>query len=106
MSVWVMLSTAGSVRDANGVAKKLVEEKLAACVTVLPGAISHFFWEGKLSREKEAVMIAKTTRNNARKMINMIKKIHSYQIPEVLFFQAAQGEKKYLDWVKKCLGNK
>ena len=106
MSVWVMLSTAGSVREANRLAETLVEEKLAACITVLPGAISHFFWEGKLSREKEAVMIAKTTRGNADKIINMIKEIHLYQIPEVLFFQAARGEKRYVDWVKKSSGKK
>ena len=52
MSVWVMLSTAGSLREAERIAKTLVEEKLAACATLLPGALSYFFWEGKLSREK------------------------------------------------------
>ena len=67
MSVWVMLSTAGSVREANRMAETLVEENLAACVTVLPGALSHFFWEGKLCREKEAVIIAKTTRRKVEK---------------------------------------
>jgi periplasmic divalent cation tolerance protein len=106
MSVWVMLSTAGSVREANRMAEKLVSEKLAACVTVLPGAISHFFWEGKLSREKEAVIIAKTTRGNAGKMINKIKEIHPYQVPEILFFQAGRGEEAYLDWVNKSLAKK
>ena len=106
MSVWVMLSTAGSMREANRLAKTLVEKKLAACVTVLPGATSHFFWEGKLSREKEAVIIAKTTHGNAGKMINMIKKIHRYQLPEVLFFQATRGEKKYLNWVKEGCAKK
>ena len=106
MSVWIMLSTAGSIQEANRLAEKLVEGKLAACVTVLPGAISHFFWEGKLSREKEAVMIAKTTRGNAGKMMNLIKEIHSYQIPEALFFQTVRGEKKYVDWVKKTSGKK
>ena len=106
MSVWVMLSTAGSVREANRMAQKLVGDKLAACVTVLPGAISHFFWEGKISREKEAVIIAKTTRGNAGKMIKKIKEIHRYQVPEILFFQAGRGEKKYLDWVNKSLAKK
>jgi len=101
-----MLSTAGSVREANRLAEKLVEERLAACVTVLPGAVSHFFWEGKLSREKEAVIIAKTNRSKSGKMINKIKEIHPYQVPEILFFQAGRGEKTYLDWVKKSLAKK
>ncbi len=101
MSVWVMLSTAGSLREAKRIAEKLVGERLAACVTVLPGALSFFCWEGKISREKEAVLIAKTTRSRAGKLIKKIKEIHSYQVPEVLFFQAARGEKGYLEWVKK-----
>jgi periplasmic divalent cation tolerance protein len=101
-----MLSTAGTVREANRLAEKLVGERLAACVTVLPGAISHFFWEGKLSREKEAVIIAKTNRSNAEKMINKIKEIHPYQVPEILFFEARRGEKTYSDWVRKSLAKK
>lgn len=101
MNIWVMLSTAGSIREANRIAEKLVQEGLTACVTVLPGAVSHFYWEGKLSREKEVVIIAKTIRGNAEKIMNMIQEVHSYQIPEVLFFEAAKGEKRYLAWVKK-----
>ena len=106
MSVWVMLSTAGSIREANRIAQKMVKEKLAACVTVLSGATSHFFWEGKLCREREAVIIAKTSGGNARKIINKIKEMHSYQVPEVLFFKADLGEKKYSDWVENTVRKK
>jgi len=106
MNIWVMLSTAGSIREADRIAAKLVKEGLAACVTIFPGAISHFYWEGRLSREEEAVIIAKTTRGNAQKIIKMIKEMHSYQIPEVLFFQVVRGEKKYMAWVEKSSGKK
>jgi len=106
MSVWVMLSTAGSLREAERIAKTLVEEKLAACATLLPGALSYFFWEGKLSREKETVILAKTTRRNTGKMIRKIKGLHSYQVPEILFFPATQGEKEYTEWVKKSTAGK
>jgi periplasmic divalent cation tolerance protein len=101
MSVWVMLSTAGSLREAKRIAKTLVEEKLAACATVLPGALSYFYWEGKLSREKETLILAKTTARHSGKMMRKIKGVHSYQVPEILFFPAARGEKGYSEWVKK-----
>lgn len=106
MNVWVMLSTAGSLREAKRIAKTLVEEKLAACATVLPGALSYFYWEGKLSREKETVILAKTTGRHTGKMMRKIKGVHSYQVPEILFFPAARGEKGYSDWVKKCTARK
>jgi periplasmic divalent cation tolerance protein len=96
-----MLSTAGSLREAKRIASELVEEGLAACVTVLPGALSYFFWEGKVSREKETVIVAKTARRKAARLMRKIKGIHSYEVPEILFFAAAGGEKKYWEWVEK-----
>jgi periplasmic divalent cation tolerance protein len=106
MSVGVMLSTAGSLREANRLAKTLVKQGLAACITVLPGAVSHFFWAGKLCREREVLILAKTTKGKAGELKNKIKEIHRYEVPEILFFQAAQGEKTYLEWVKKSLKKK
>jgi len=106
MSVWVMISTAGSVKEGNRMAKELVTGKLAACVTVFPGITSHFFWNGELSREREAMILIKTTKEKAGKVIKKIKEIHKYQLPEILFFQPAGGEKRYLDWVKKSLREK
>jgi periplasmic divalent cation tolerance protein len=106
MSVWVMISTTKSVKEANGMAKELVAAKLAACVSVFPGIISHFFWEGKISREKEAMILVKTTKKNSNKIFRKIKKIHKYDRPEVLFFQAAGGGKRYLDWIEKSTAGK
>jgi periplasmic divalent cation tolerance protein len=106
MSVWVMLSTAGSVTSARKIAETLVGEKLAACVTLLPGALSFFFWEGKIAREKETVILAKAPRKNISKITRKIKQIHSYEIPEILFFSAAGGEKAYLNWVEESSGRK
>ena len=106
MSVWIMLSTAGSLREANRLAKTLVKQRLAACITVLPGAVSHFFWDGKLCREREALIIAKTTKEKAKELKNKIKEIHRYEVPEILFFPAAKGEKTYSAWIEKSLAKK
>jgi periplasmic divalent cation tolerance protein len=106
MSVWVMISTTKSVKVANGMAKDLVGAKLAACVSVFPGIISHFSWEGKICREKEAMILVKTTKKNSGKILRKIKEIHKYDLPEVLFFQAVGGSKKYLDWIEKITAGK
>ncbi len=106
MSVWVMISTAKSSREANRMARELVRGKLAACVSVFPGVTSHFSWEGKVTREREAVLLVKTTGGNAGKIIKKMKEIHAYQLPEILFFRVAGGEKRYLDWVEKSTGER
>lgn len=106
MSFWVMISTVKSVQEANRMAKEIIAGKLAGCVSVFPGITSHFFWDGKLCREKEAMILVKTTKGNAGKIMKKIKEIHTYQVPEILFFQVAGGEKGYLDWLKKSVREK
>jgi periplasmic divalent cation tolerance protein len=106
MKVWVMISTAGSLREAERIAETLVKEKLAACVTVLPGARSFYYWEGKMSRGRETVILAKTTGGNTSKIMSKINKIHSYQVPEILFLETARGEKRYAEWVGKSTTRK
>lgn len=106
MNVWAMISTAGSSKEANKIARMLVEERLAACVTLISGADSYFFWEGRIVREKETVILVKTVKSNANKIIKKVKEIHSYQVPEILFFRAAGGEKRYLTWVERSAGKK
>ncbi len=106
MNVWAMISTAGSKKEANKIARMLVKERLAACVTVIPGAESYFFWNGEISREKETMILVKTLKINAQKVIKKVQEIHSYQVPEILFFGAVEGEKRYLKWVKQSAGKK
>lgn len=104
MSTLVMLSTAGSEKEANRLAKTLVQEKLAACANVIPRVTSYFYWEGKLCREKEVLVLAKTVREKSKKIIDKVKKIHSYGVPEIIFLKVEGGEKSYLQWVRKMVG--
>ena len=80
-----------------------MEERLAACANVIPGVRSFFYWEGRLCQEKEALILIKTVNNKARKIMDKIKKIHSYEVPEIIFFRVDMGEKNYLKWVKKMV---
>ena len=103
MYALLMISTTGSEKEAHRLARSLVEERLAACANVIPGVRSFFFWEGRLCQEKEALILIKTMNSRARKIVEKIKKIHSYEVPEIIFFRVDRGEKNYLKWVEKMV---
>ncbi|MDO8955896.1 MAG: divalent-cation tolerance protein CutA [Deltaproteobacteria bacterium] len=106
MKTLVVISTAGSEKEGWKIAQKLVEAKLAACVNVIPKVTSFFYWEGKLCQAQEVVLLIKTIQKQLKKIINEIKKIHSYEIPEVISLQVDGGEEGYLKWVNKMLAGK
>ena len=106
MTALLMISTAPTEREARRIAKTLVEGRLAACVNIIPRVNSFFFWEGKLCAEKEAMIFIKTTLQESKKIINKIKEIHSYKVPEIIYLEVDGGEKNYLNWVKKILAQK
>jgi len=103
MYALLMISTTGSEKEAHRVARSLVEERLAACANVIPGVRSFFFWEGRLCQEKEALILVKTMNSKAKKIMDRIKKIHNYDVPEIIFFRVDKAEKNYLKWVEKMV---
>ena len=103
MYALLMISTTGSEKEARRVARSLVEERLAACANVIPGVCSFFFWKGRLCQEREALILIKTMSRKAKKIMDKIKMIHSYDVPEIIFFRVDRGEKNYLKWVEKMV---
>ena len=104
MSALLMISGSRTEKEARKIAKTLVEGRLAACVNIIPRVNSFFYWEGKLCIEREAMILIKTTSEKSKIIMNKIKEIHSYKVPEILFLEVDGGEKNYLDWVKKIGG--
>jgi len=95
--------TASGKKEAEKIAETLLKSKLAACVNILDGAVSLFRWKGKLEKAREAVLLIKTTRKRFKAAEAAIKKIHSYENPEVIGFEIKEGSKAYLDWVLKSV---
>ena len=85
--------------EAEQAGRELVERRLAACVNILPGMISHFRWEGKVERAEEAVMIIKTRASLAVEVETAVKELHPYTTPAILVMPLDSVEKNYLGWL-------
>lgn len=85
--------------EAEEAGRTLVELRLAACVNILPGMISHYRWEGQVERGEEAVMIVKTRASLTGAVETAVKEMHSYSTPAILVIPLESVEKNYLAWL-------
>jgi len=92
-------TTYPSVVEAEQAGRAIVERRLAACVNILPGMISHYRWQGAIERAEEAVMIIKTRASLAEAVRTAVKEMHSYTTPAVLFVPLEGGDPAYVEWL-------
>jgi periplasmic divalent cation tolerance protein len=92
-------TTHPSLVEAERIGKAVLEKRLAACVNILPGMISHYWWEGAIERSEEVVMIIKTRASRAEEVRAAVKKLHPYTVPAILVLPIEGGEPAYLDWL-------
>jgi periplasmic divalent cation tolerance protein len=91
--------TAPNLKEANFISRKLLDKRLAACVNILPQMKSFYWWKGKIEEAKEVVVIAKTTSRLAKRLVQEIEEIHSYETPCALTFKIQSGSSKYMKWI-------
>ena len=89
---------------ADRLADALVGERLAACVTLLPGAQSVYRWEGRVERAEEVQLLVKTTRARFPALRERLVELHPYEVPELLALEAVDGLPAYLDWITREAG--
>jgi len=99
MEPLVAYITTGSEEEAVIIARVLVEERLAACVNVLPGVRSIYRWEGAVHDDPECLMIVKTTAANFERLRERVVELHTYSCPEIIAAPIVQGHRPYLDWL-------
>ena len=92
-------TTFPSVVEAEETGRALVERRLCACVNILPGMISHYWWNGAVERGEEVVMIIKTRASLATQVSAAVKEAHSYSTPAILVIPIESVEPGYLDWL-------
>ena len=85
--------------EAERAGRALLERRLAACVNILPGMISHYWWQGTIERGEEVVMIVKTRASLTEAVRGAVKEMHSYTTPAILVLPIEGGDPAYLGWL-------
>lgn len=99
----VIFVTASNNEEAQKIANKLIESKLAACVNIIDNIKSVFWWEGKQDFANETLLIIKSKKSKLSKIIKLVKSVHSYQVPEIIALPIIAGDKKYLRWLDESV---
>ncbi|MBI3704487.1 MAG: divalent-cation tolerance protein CutA [Rhizobiales bacterium] len=95
----LVYTTWPSIVEAERAGRIIVERRLAACVNILPGMISHYWWEGKIERAEEAVMIVKTRAARAEAVRQAVKEMHSYKVPAIMVLPVENVDPDYHAWI-------
>ncbi|PYV43943.1 MAG: hypothetical protein DMG06_08625 [Acidobacteria bacterium] len=99
----VVLVTCGNQEQAERLAKSLVEKRLAACVNLVPGITSWYWWENKLTQDQEILLMMKSSRGKFAELEKEVLRLHSYAVPEVIALQIVEGSENYLNWIDESL---
>jgi len=101
--MYIVLTTTPNAEEAETLAQKIVVEKLAACVQILPQLKSFYFWEGKIQTGSEHLLLIKSLPEKFDELEKFIRANHSYETPEIVALSAAAVSESYLDWMKNYL---
>ena len=99
----IVYSTCSSPEEAKKLATHLVEHRLAACVSVVSGVASFYWWKGKVEQEAEIQLVIKTRRELFERLRTEWETLHSYEIPELIAVPIVEGAPNYLDWMEREL---
>lgn len=100
MSYCIVNCTTSNKKNAVEIAKSLIEQKLAACVNIIPNVISVYTWENNICEGQEFLLVIKTQRRLFRKVQAAILAKHEYELPEIIATPIDKGYDKYLKWIK------
>ena len=95
----LVYTTWPSIVEAEAAGRQIVEKRLAACVNILPDMISHYWWQGKIERAEEVVMIVKTRASLADEVAAAVKELHSYTTPAVMVLPVESLDPAYHAWI-------
>ncbi|MGA1795341.1 MAG: divalent-cation tolerance protein CutA [bacterium] len=90
--------------EADKLAERLLEKRLVACVNIIPGVMSKYWWKGKIEADKESILLMKTTPSLVNEVIENVRTLHSYEVPEVIVVDIETGNPEYLAWIGEVTG--
>ncbi len=91
------------VDKGEEIARYLVEHKLAACVNIVPAVKSIYWWQGKVEEDSESLLIVKTSSEKVGELIEKVRQIHPYSVPEIVSMRIEEGNPDYLKWIDGSL---
>ena len=97
--VAIIYSTIDDIKEAKKIANTLVEDRLVACVNIIPNIYSIYRWKGKIENDEECIIIAKTDDDKVKKAIQKIKSLHTYELPDIVVLPIIGGLKEYLEYI-------
>lgn len=100
----IVLTTIGADADAAVLARTLVQERLAACVNILPPMTSVYRWKGQIEQDREQQLLIKTTAGRVAALETRLRALHSYEVPEFLVIRVTGGSDAYLHWLRESAG--
>ena len=95
----VIFITVGTDGEAREIANALLTQRKAACVNIVPGVNSLFWWQDKLDSAQESLLIVKTKASVLNEIVRLVREIHSYDIPEIIALPIIGGNRDYLEWI-------
>ncbi|MBL7126256.1 MAG: divalent-cation tolerance protein CutA [Dehalococcoidales bacterium] len=98
----IVLITSDSIEETDHIARLLLEKKKVACVNIVRGIDSYFWWEGKPDSARENLLIAKSKASLLPDIIDLVRKMHSYDVPEVIALPIIGGNQDYLEWIDQA----
>lgn len=103
MKFYLVVSTVPSSATARKLALSLIQNRLAACVNVIPGVTSFFRWQGKIDTARESLLFIKTSKPLFPRLMRFLREHHPYQVPEIVSFLIEEGNPEYLRWIEETL---
>ena len=95
----MVMITAPDAKTGENIARVLLEEKLAACVNIVGGVKSMYWWDGQIERADECLLMVKTAARHVERIAGRTKKLHPYKLPEIISVEITHGSADYLGWI-------
>jgi len=93
-------------RQADSLARTLLEERLVGCVNAIPGVVSHYWWQGAIERDEEVVLLMETTRERVAEAVTRLRALHDYDVPKIVVIDSADVNADYAAWLQGVLAQR
>ena len=99
-NILIIFVTCATSGEARRIAARILEKRLGACANIMRGVESRFWWKGRIDNAREVLLMVKTTAVNFKKIEKEVKRLHSYDVPEIIAVPIVAGSREYLEWIK------